>query len=78
MEKETEIRGCIRLGIEAGCITLETTDSQQTYSLHGNSLPPSDKGLVVEIKGTPGGLSTCMEGTPFHVTSWNFTRMKCS
>ena len=75
-QNELEIKGCVRQGTEAGCIILETLD-KKVYSLHGDSLPPLDKKLVLQVKGTPGGVSTCMEGTPFHVTSWSFTRMRC-
>jgi hypothetical protein len=75
-EKEQEISGCLRKGTEANCIILETLD-KKAYSLHGDSLPPLGEKLVVEVKGKPGGVSTCNEGTPFQVTSWNLTKKRC-
>jgi hypothetical protein len=71
-----EVRGCVKKGVEAGCLILTTSDNK-SYSLHGNNLPTLDKGLVASVTGTPGGVDTCQQGTVLAVSSWSWTRMKC-
>jgi hypothetical protein len=73
---EITILGCISKGVEGGCIILVTADGKE-YSLHGKSLPTIGKGLGVSAKGTPGGVDTCLQGTPFAVSSWTWTRQQC-
>jgi hypothetical protein len=75
-ESLIEIEGCLKAGVEAGCIILHTPN-KGAYSLHGESLPEMGKGLGVRAKGTTGGVSICTEGTPFQVTSWEWTRQRC-
>jgi hypothetical protein len=55
MAEKTEITvlGCIKKGVEAGCIIL--TAQGKEYSLHGKSLPTLGKGLGVSVTGTTGG-----------------------
>jgi hypothetical protein len=74
--REITIVGCLKKGVEKGCIIL-TTSSGKGYSLHGKALPTVGKGLAVSAKGKPGGIDTCMQGTPFAVVSWTWTRLKC-
>lgn len=73
---ETRIQGCLSKGVEAGCLIL-TTNAGKTYSLHGNNLPGLDKKLVVDVRGKEGGFDTCMQGSVFQVSSWNWTKMRC-
>ena len=75
-EAKISVIGCIKKGVEAGCIILVTSGGKE-YSLHGKSLPTLGKGLGVSAKGTTGGVDTCMQGTPLDVISWNWTREKC-
>lgn len=75
-EAEMTIEGCIKKGVEPGCILLVTHDGKE-YSLHGESLPEVEKGLGASVKGSPGGVSSCLQGEPFKVTSWNWTRERC-
>lgn len=75
-DDEIQIEGCVKQGVEAGCIILVTQQGKE-YSLHGKSLPTFGKGLGVTAKGRAGGLDTCMQGTPFQVSSWNWNRQKC-
>jgi hypothetical protein len=73
----TRIEGCIKAGVEAGCIILETPDGH-SYSLHGNNIPTLGSGLAASVEGaTHDGPDTCQQGTPFDVSSWEWTRMKC-
>jgi hypothetical protein len=74
--REIEIEGCLKNGVEAGCLIL-TTRKGESYSLHGTNLPGLDKRLVVRVKGSSGGVSQCVEGAPFSVTSWDWTRQSC-
>ena len=73
---EITIIGCLKKGVEGGCIILTTSDKKE-YALHGKSLPTVGKGLGVEVKGHPGGVDTCLQGTPFQVSSWTWTKEKC-
>jgi len=70
------ILGCVKQGVEKGCLILVTGDGKE-YSLHGKSLPTLGKGLGVSVRGTSGGVDTCMQGTPFQVESWEWTKQKC-
>jgi hypothetical protein len=75
-KQELTIIGCVKKGVEAGCIILITSDGKE-YSLHGKSLPTLGEGLGVAAKGSIGGADTCLQGTPFNVSSWNWTKEKC-
>ena len=74
--QEITVEGCLKKGVEKGCIIL-VSGSGQEHSLHGANLPTLGKGLGVSVKGTPGGVDTCLQGTPFSVKSWTWTREKC-
>ena len=73
---ELTVIGCVRKGVEAGCIILVASDGKE-YSLHGKSLPTLGRGLGVSAKGTIADVDTCMQGTPFDVSSWTWTKEKC-
>ena len=80
-EKKKEIReikaiGCVRRGVEGGCLLLKTLDGKTTYNIFANPRP--DVGIVIEIDGTDfQGMTTCMEGIPVKVTKWEATGEKC-
>jgi hypothetical protein len=65
----TTLRGTVSGGVESGC-TLLTSGGQQ-YLLLGADPAIAVAGAVVEVTGRadPGGMTTCQQGTPFHVTS---------
>jgi hypothetical protein len=73
---EMTILGCVKKGVEGGCIILATADGKE-YSLHGKSLPTLGRGLGVSAQGTVADVDTCNQGTPFDVSSWTWTREKC-
>lgn len=80
-DKKKEVReikaiGCVRRGVEGGCLLLRTLDGSITYNILANPRP--DVGIVIEIDGTPfRGVTACMEGTPVTVTKWEATGEKC-
>jgi len=76
MAETKTILGCVRAGVEPGCILLVTSEKKE-YSLHGASLPELGKGLGVSVTGTEGGVSHCLSGIPFQVHSWDWTRENC-
>jgi len=80
-EKKKEVReikaiGCVRRGVEGGCLLLKTLDGKTTYNIFANPRP--EVGIVIEIDGKEfQGVTTCMEGTPITVTKWEATGEKC-
>ncbi|SDF78232.1 hypothetical protein SAMN05216553_103258 [Lentzea fradiae] len=64
----TTVRGTVAAGVEAGCTLLSTGTEQ--YLLLGADPAVAVAGAVVEVSGRadPGAMTTCQQGTPFHVT----------
>ena len=65
----TTVRGTISGGVESGCTILATGSEQ--YLLLGADPAIAVSGAVVEVTGKadPGAMTTCQQGTPFHVAS---------
>ena len=65
----TTVRGTISAGVESGC-TILTAPGEQ-YLLLGADPAIAVAGAVVEVSGKadPGAMTTCQQGTPFHVSS---------
>lgn len=63
------VRGTVSAGVEAGC-TILTAPGEQ-YLLLGADPAIAVAGAMVEVSGKPdpGAMTTCQQGTPFHVTS---------
>jgi hypothetical protein len=63
----TTVRGTVSAGVESGCTLLNTGGEQ--YLLLGADPAIAVAGAVVEVSGRadPGGMTTCQQGTPFHV-----------
>jgi hypothetical protein len=63
----TTVRGTVSGGVESGCTLLNTGGEQ--YLLLGADPAIAVAGAVVEVSGRadPGGMTTCQQGTPFHV-----------
>jgi hypothetical protein len=80
-KKKEEIRevraiGCVRAGVEAGCLMLKTLDGETTYNIFANPRPAL--GTVISIEGTAfRGVTSCNEGIPITVTKWEATGEKC-
>jgi hypothetical protein len=61
------VRGTVSAGTEAGCLVLDTGTAQ--YLLLGADPAIAVAGAEVEVTGRaePGAMTTCQQGTPFHV-----------
>ncbi|MDX3660502.1 hypothetical protein PV646_24635 [Streptomyces sp. ID05-26A] len=64
----TVVRGTVSAGAESGCTLLSNEVAQ--YLLLGADPAIAVAGAVVEVTGRPdpGAMTTCQQGTPFHVT----------
>lgn len=67
LEPGVTVRGTVTAGVEAGCLILDTGTAQ--YLLLGADPAIAVAGAEVEVTGRtePGGMTTCQQGTPFHV-----------
>jgi len=80
-DKKKEVRdvkaiGCVRPGVEGGCLLLKTLDGKTTYNIFARPRP--EAGIVISIEGTDfRGVTSCMEGIPLMVTKWEATGEKC-
>ena len=80
-DKKKEVRevkaiGCVRQGVEGGCLLLKTLDGDTTYNIFANPRP--EVGIVISIEGTDfRGVTACMEGIPITVTKWEATGETC-
>ncbi|WP_086669377.1 hypothetical protein [Lentzea kentuckyensis] len=63
----TTVRGTVSAGTEAGCLILATSAEQ--YLLLGADPAIAVAGAEIEVTGKadPGAMTTCQQGTPFHV-----------
>ncbi len=66
--KPARVTGTVTAGVEQGCLLLQ--DGQTSYQLLG--APPVLLGQVVKVTGrlTPDLATTCQQGTPFTVESY--------
>ena len=73
---EVKATGCVRQGVEGGCLLLRTLDGKTTYNIFATPRP--EPGTVINIEGTDfRGVTSCMEGIPITVTKWEATGEKC-
>jgi hypothetical protein len=74
--REVKATGCVRQGVEGGCLLLKTLDGKTTYNIFANPRPQVS--TVINIEGTDfRGVTACMEGIPITVTKWEATGEKC-
>ena len=74
--REVKATGCVRSGVEGGCLLLKTLDGKTTYNILADPRP--EPGIVINIEGTPfRGVTACMEGMAIRVTKWEATGEKC-
>ncbi len=69
--------GCVRAGVEAGCLNLTTKDKKNKYSLHFDAKNKPSTDTMIHFEGTTTDVDTCMQGTPVKVTKWNTLKTKC-
>jgi hypothetical protein len=75
--REVMATGCVRQGVEGGCLLLKTLDGKTTYNIFATPRP--EPGIVITIEGTDfRGVTACMEGIPITVTKWEATGEKCT
>jgi hypothetical protein len=73
---EVKATGCVRQGVEGGCLQLKTLDGKTTYNIF--AAPKPEPGTVINIEGKQfRGVTSCMEGIPVTVTKWEATGEKC-
>lgn len=68
--------GCVKAGVEAGCLVLKGFKDKKTYSLHFPGKKP-DLDTAISFEGTDGSADTCMQGIVANVTRWTPLKMKC-
>jgi hypothetical protein len=74
--REVKATGCVRQGVEGGCLLLKTLDGKNAYNIFATPRP--EPGIVITIEGTDfRGVTACMEGIPITVTKWEATGEKC-
>ena len=74
--REVMATGCVRQGVEGGCLLLKTLDGKTTYNIFAT--PKPEPGIVITIEGTQfRGVTACQEGIPITVTKWEATGEKC-
>jgi hypothetical protein len=75
--RELKAIGCVRKGVEAGCLLLKTLDGKTTYNIYATPRPELDTVIAIEAK-SHSGPTTCMEGIAVDVTKWELSDQKCS
>ena len=69
--------GCLKAGVEAGCLVLTDPKTNVMYQLSFKGKKPA-VGTAIRFTGTAhGGITICMQGIGVSVKSWTRTRMKC-
>jgi len=69
--------GCVKAGVEGGCLVLTDTKTKKTYNLFFADKKPNID-TAISFEGTVhDGPTTCMQGTPVDVTKWTPIRMHC-
>jgi len=75
--KTVHEKGCVRSGVEAGCLMVVTLDGKTTYNIMVAKNPPKP-GDVIEFWGKEfQGLTYCMQGKAVKVDKWSRLKMKC-
>ena len=77
---ENDIRsaGCVRQGVEGGCLVLTGFKDKQEYNLFFPSGKKPDPDTAISFEGTEhGGPTVCMQGKPVDVKQWTYLKMKC-
>jgi hypothetical protein len=75
--QEVKAIGCVRRGVEAGCLLLKTLDGKTTYNIFATPRPEPDTVITIEGKAHRGP-TACMEGIAIDVTKWEVSDQKCS
>ena len=69
--------GCVRAGVEAGCLVLTDAKDRKNYNLFFSNDKPS-VGTAISFEGTiHKGPTLCMQGIPVRVSTWSPVKMQC-
>lgn len=75
--QEVHAQGCVRSGVEVGCLMAVTLDGKTTYNILVAKKPPK-AGDVIEFWGKEHqGPTTCMQGKAVKVDKWKLLKMPC-
>ena len=69
--------GCIRKGVEAGCLILEDLNQKTEYNVFFKGKKPNVDTAISFQGQVHSGLTTCMQGSPVDVTKWHQIRLHC-
>lgn len=75
--KKVKGSGCVRKGVEAGCLVLRDFNGEQRFSLHFTGDRP-EIGTAISFTGEKQDLDTCQQGTPVKVQTWVRLKRLCS
>ena len=74
------VLGCVKPGVELGCLIITDRHTGKSYEI-GSAVPRPDPGrnLVIELKGQVfQGASLCMQGTILKNVTWSYTKTRCT
>jgi hypothetical protein len=63
--------GMVAKGVEAGCLIVKNSFPVATYNI-SSADPKPTVGKMIQGSGTPGGISTCMQGTVLTGVKWQY------
>ena len=70
--------GCVRQGVEAGCLILKTFDDKKTYNLFFPDGKKPEVGAAISFEGVKhDGPMTCMQGIAVDVKKWIRIKRRC-
>ncbi len=76
-KKTVSATGCVRAGVEAGCLVLKDTKTSTLYNLYFTGKAP-DIDAAISFDGEfHDGVTHCMQGTAVTVTKWAPIKMHC-
>jgi hypothetical protein len=73
------IQGCVKQGVEGGCLIITDRASGKTYQINA-AIPKPDpaRGLVIRLRGTVvNKIDFCQQGPILEDIKWNYTKMRC-
>ena len=73
-----EAAGCVRKGVESGCLVLHGTKDNKDYNLFFTGKKPEVNSAISFEGKVHNGPTTCQQGTAVDVTKWTQIRMSCS
>ena len=78
-EKPVHAQGCVKAGVEAGCLVVQDTATGDLYNLLITGAKPA-VGIGIDFTGThSNGATTCMQGIALQVSAWTQNNtLKCT